>query len=249
MTRRPPLATRFSFAPLTVLLLGLGAVASQAQSSEAAASSAVATKPAASAVATSGARWRGLSGAHQRILAPLEKDWDSLDAQSQGKWLELAGRYNTLPAAEQQRVQERMSEWANTSPAERQRARVGYQGAQQIKVDDRQAKWEAYQSLPAEKRQELAAKAAEKASAASVKVPSPGAGTKSNLVPAASTAPVARPVAPSVLQAKPGATTVLITQAPARPSHQMPGMPKLIADPSLVDPKTLLPRPASAPVQ
>ena len=47
---------------------------------------------------------------------------------------------------------------------------------------------------------------------------------------------------------KPGliATTLLITQVNQRPLHQQAGQPKVFADPSLVDPKTLLPRAASA---
>lgn len=257
MTRRP-LAHRFLFALL--FLSAATSVAAQGQAEAASAPEATSSGntpllPLAAASKPSpapSARWRSLASSYQRVLAPLEKDWDSLDAASQGKWLELAGRYGTLPAEEQQRIQERMGEWARKSPAERQQARFGYKGVQQIKVDDRQAKWEAYQSLPPERRQELADKAAlkiaQKASAAAA-MPGPGAGSKSNLVPTAPATPAARPVAPSVLQAKPGASTVLITQAPMPPRHQMPGMPKLIADPSLVDPKTLLPKPASAPAR
>lgn len=258
MTRRP-LAHRFSLPTLALLLNAAVFDAALAQA-EAASAAAPATTPsaekalppaqAASKPALSaGNHWRNLGGSYRRVLAPLEKDWDSLDASSQGKWLEVAGRYGTLPADEQQRVQQRMADWARMSAAERQQARTGFQGIQQIKADDRQAKWEAYQSLPPERRQELADKAAlkvaQKASATAA-APTPGAGSKSNLVPVAPATPIGRPVAPSVLQAKPGATTVLITQVPTPPLHQLPGMPKLIADPSLVDPKTLLPKPASA---
>lgn len=261
MTRRP-LAHRFSLPTLALLLNAalIDAALAQAEAASTPAPTEVpsvakamppaqaASKPALSA----GSHWRNLGNSYRRVLAPLEKDWDSLDTASQGKWLEVAGRYGTLPLEEQQRVQQRMAEWARMSAAERQQARAGFQGVQQIKADDRQAKWEAYQSLPPERRQELADKAAlkvaQKASATAA-TPAPGAGSKSNLVPVAPAAPSGRPVAPSVLQAKPGATTVLITQAPTPPLHQMPGMPKLIADPGLVDPKTLLPKPASAPAR
>ena len=260
MTRRP-LAHRFLLPSIALLLSAAAPEAALAQAEAASAPEAVASsiapaKPVAQASSkpapNAGGRWQGLAASYKRVLAPLERDWDSLDPASQGKWLEVAGRYGTLPAEEQQRVQQRMGEWARMTPAERQQARFGFKGVQQIKADDRQAKWEAYQSLPPERRQELADKAAmkvaQKASAPAA-TPGPGAGSKSNLVPAAPATPTGRPVAPSVLQAKPGVTTVLITQAPTPPRHQMPGMPKLIADPSLVDPKTLLPKPASAPAR
>ncbi|MEH0165182.1 DUF3106 domain-containing protein [Roseateles microcysteis] len=259
MTRRP-LAHRFlipSFALLLSVAVSEAALAQAeaASAPEAAPSSVAAPKPVSHAskpAPNAGGRWQGLAASYQRVLAPLQKDWDSLDPASQGKWLEVAGRYGTLPAEEQARIQQRMGEWAHMTVAERQQARFGYKGVQQIKADDRQAKWEAYQSLPPERRQELADKAAlkvaQKASAPAT-TPGAGAGSKSNLVPAAPATPTGRPVAPSVLQAKPGATTVLITQTPTPPRHQMPGMPKLIADPSLVDPKTLLPKPSSAPAQ
>jgi len=259
MTLRP-LAHRFLLLSLALLLSAAASEAALAQAEAASAPETVASgtapaKPVAQAskpALNAGGRWLGLAPSYQRVLAPLQRDWDSLDPASQGKWLEVAGRYGTLPAEEQQRIQQRMSEWARMTPAERQQARFGFKGVQQIKADDRQAKWEAYQSLPPERRQELADKAAmkvaQKASAPAA-TPNPGAGSKSNLVPAAPAAPTGRPVAPSVLQAKPGATTVLITQAPTPPRHQMPGMPKLIADPNLVDPKTLLPKPASVPAR
>ena len=189
--------------------------------------------------------WRGLSLWQRWALSPLERDWDSLDPARRSKWLEIAQRFPSLPSEEQNRMHERMRAWARLSPAQRQQARLGYQVAQQIKADDRQAKWEAYQALSPERRQELAEKAARKQAPKPRAVPAKSGDellTKSNLVPLQPKTTPVKPVAPSVLQAKPGATTVLITQTSTPPRRQLAGKTKVFADPDLVDSKTLLPK-------
>jgi hypothetical protein len=194
--------------------------------------------------------WAGLSAAQKSALLPLQQDWDGLDADRRSQWLEVATRSSKLPAEDQARMQERMREWARLSPAERQQARIGFQGAKKITADARQAKWEAYQALPQEQRQQLADKAAKKLQAQSDKAPlnalngaSNGAPqAKSNLVPAVPLHQVSKAVASTLVQAKPGATTVLITQDQRIPAHQQAGNTKVLADPDLVDSKTLLPK-------
>lgn len=190
--------------------------------------------------------WLVLSAAQKTALMPLERDWNDMDATSRSKWLSIATRYAALPAEEQVRMHERMRAWARSSPAERQQARIAFHAAQQLAVGQREAKWEAYQALPPEKRQELAAKAAQKLTAkpqarrgAANESPQP----KSNRVPTALTGQTVKVVAPSILQAKPGATTVFITQMKTLPAHQQAGQTKVFADPDLVDSKTLLPKP------
>jgi len=192
--------------------------------------------------------WAGLSPAQKQALAPLEHDWDGLDETRKSKWLEIAPRFAALPPEERDRIHERMRAWAALSPAQRQQARVGYQMVQQLKTRDREAKWEAYQALSPEKRAELAEKAAHKQAVkpclagkrcAETKLE---ASPKSNLVPPPPKVQAAKPVAPSVVQAKPGVTTVLITQATIPPAHQQAGQTKVWADPELVDSKTLLPK-------
>jgi hypothetical protein len=198
--------------------------------------------------------WAKLGDAQKTALMPLAQDWDGLDAARKSQWLEVAARFSALPAEEQLRLQERMREWARLSPAERQQARIAFQGAKKINPDERQAKWEAYQALPPEQRQQLADKAAKKLEIqASKGAALPGAATvagqssntpqvKSNLVPAAAPYQVPKAVAATLVQAKPGATTVLITQAKLIPAHQQAGNPKVLANPDLVDSKTLMPK-------
>jgi len=198
--------------------------------------------------------WAGLTPAQQQALEPLRQDWNGLDATRRSKWLEIAPRFAALPPQERDRLHERMRAWVALSPAERQQARAGYQWAQQInKSGNREAKWEAYQALSPEKRQELAAKAAQKQATQpcltgkKCTVADLEAKPKSNLVPPAPKPVPPKAVAASFVQAKPGATTVLLTQATIPPAHQQAGQTKVWADPELVDSKTLLPKkPASA---
>lgn len=204
-----------------------------------------APSPPAPATALTPPVWQGLKRAQQLALAPLERDWNSLDDPGRSKWLVVAARFNALPPEDQSRLHERMRAWARLSPAERQQARIGFQVAQEMGADRRQAKWEAYQALPSEKRLELADKAAQKRvvkSQGSSPSVVPGPQVKSNLVPAIPKGVQVKPVALSVLQAKPGATTVLITQVKRLPAHQQAGQTKVFADPDLVDSKTLLPK-------
>ncbi|MCX2862605.1 DUF3106 domain-containing protein [Paucibacter sp. PLA-PC-4] len=203
------------------------------------------------ATADSSAQWQTLNPGQQHLLAALEGEWSEMDPSRKGKWLELAARYPSLPADEQLRVQERISSWAKLSPAERQQARLGFRAARELKADERQAKWEAYQALPTERRQELADKAAQKLS-------QPGGGGKPGARPATkSPAPPTAtplmvpvlpknqpelPLGPTLLQAKPGASTVLISQG--KGAQRPTGRAKPGFDASLVDSATLLPKPA-----
>lgn len=262
------------------LSLYLNSHAVRAQSAEAAAASAplAATEASAPAVAAPAAPaavavkptpsvttpdWRVLSAAQRQVLGPLAADWASMDPAHRGKWLELAARYPQLPAHEQERVQQRMSEWARLSPTERQQARLTFQAAQQLKADERQAKWEAYQALPVERRQELADKAAQKAALKAVPspaAPTPAAATGATRSDKSATAPVAPALVPlrvqtgspatgtAVLQARPGASTILITQGRAQ-LRQPTGQPKLAINMRGLDSKTLLPKPASIPAE
>ncbi|RZU03080.1 DUF3106 domain-containing protein [Rivibacter subsaxonicus] len=229
--------------------------------------------------AEAGPSWASLSPQQRTALAPLARDWGSIDAQRKLKWLEVAARFDQLSPAERERIQDRMSEWARMTPAERGQARLNYQGAKQLSAEDRQARWEAYQALPEEQRRKLASQSAQKPAATTARPPvgARAAGPAASAAGTATTggaraaAPVAAPqrrpvlppgetrpkvntvpdpqqaakpqtVAPTVVQAKPGASTRLITQTPTPPSHQQAGMPKIAATSEFVDRKTLLPQ-------
>jgi hypothetical protein len=61
-------------------------------------------------------------------------------------------------------------------------------------------------------------------------------------VPNPAHAAPARRVAPTMLQAQPGATTTVISKRAAPPPHQQTGLPKIAASPNFVDKDTLLPQ-------
>jgi hypothetical protein len=241
---------------------------------------ALAQLPGAAAVAAeTGPGWASLNPQQRTALAPLARDWSSLDAQRKQKWLEVAARFDRLSPAERERIQARMSEWARMTPSERSQARLNYQDAKQISAEDRQARWEAYQALPEEQRRMLASQSAQKPAAAtagrpvadaraagSASAPAVSASAplqrrpalpagetrpKINTVPDPQHAPQPQTVAPTVVQAKPGASTRLITQTPTPPAHQQAGKPKIAATAEFVDHKTLLPQrgPQSPPVE
>jgi hypothetical protein len=192
--------------------------------------------------------WAALTAPQQQALAPLRRDWPSIDLPHQQKWLEVASRFPTMAADERGRVQERMADWARMTPNERASARLQFQEVRRLPADERQARWQAYQALTQEERSTLAqrAKPAATAKAASSPLPRYGTGAnvstaKRNLVPA-TPAPPASAVAPTVVQAKPGATTTTMGTRASPPPHHQAGMPKIAATPGFVDPTTLLPQ-------
>ena len=193
-------------------------------------------------VDASGPGWAQLNNQQRAALAPLQRDWASIDAQRKQKWLEVAGRFPSMAPAERQRVQERMAEWARMTPVERTRARLQFQESRQFSPEDRQSRWEAYQALPDDERKALAQRAKPAAKAASsVDARASDATGKRNIVAPTRQAAV-KPVGPTVVQAKPGATTSLMSTRAAPPAHQQPGLPKIAATEGFVNPNTLLPR-------
>jgi hypothetical protein len=150
-----------------------------------------------------------------------------------------------------------MAEWAKMSPLERGQVRLNFQQAKQAPAKERQASWEAYQALEPEQRRELADRAAPAATKASRPIEAAAKSppvarpdrlgpdvpqTKSNTVPDPALAARPKPVAPTVVQARPGVSTTLISKPSAPPAHQPSGLPKIAATPEFVDKKTLLPQ-------
>jgi len=190
-----------------------------------------------------GPSWASLTPEQRSILAPLQNEWPSIDATRKAKWLNLAARYPKLPADDQQRIHERMTQWARMSPQERAQARLNYQQAKQLPKQERQDQWHAYQALPESERKALANRAQAGAKTQPGGKPLPEPSNKRNIVvnPVGSSAQV-KPVAPTVVQAVPGATTNLVTRQPTPPAHQPAGLPKIAATPGFVDRNTLLPQ-------
>lgn len=197
--------------------------------------------------------WLALTPPQRTVLAPLAEDWNQLSADSRRKWLEIATRFPSLPPEQQLRLRERMVEWARMTPAQRSLARINFQQTKLLPAQDRQAQWEAYQALPPEKREALAARARPEAASAPPRplnqaqalrtAPLDAQAPKSNLVTAAPAQAVApQPVGPTLVRSTTGATTRLITTPPNPPAHQQAGQPKVSVNPTQVNRTTLLPR-------
>lgn len=201
-------------------------------------------------VAAASDHWPNLTPAQKQFLQPLEHDWSALDAPQRRKWLVLASRAPGMAADERERIQTRMTEWATLTPVQRGEARLRYQDARQLSAQDRQARWDAYQSLPPEQKQRLAARASmppeaprkSASGAARVESSAHDPSTRSNIVPSPELAASPKPIGPALSQARPGATTNLIGKRATPPPHQLTGMPKIAATPEFVDKATLLPQ-------
>ena len=194
-----------------------------------------------------GPAWASLTVGQQQALAPLQRDWATIDSTRKQKWIAFAPKFHAMPADERQRVQQRMAEWARLTPGERTQARLQFQEARQLPAEERQAKWQAYQALSDAERQSLAQRALPTAKAASAsesqakaRVAADAATGKSNLVMTRATA-VSRAVAPIVVQAKPGATTTTMSVRNHPSAQNQPGLPKIATAAGYVDPTTLLP--------
>lgn len=201
-------------------------------------------------------RWSQLSARDQAILAPLREDWHELNADQRQKWLDLSLRFPNLHVDDQQRIQDRMRQWALMSSAERGAARLNFQEIRALSAKDRLEQWEAYQGLPPGERKELAVKAQSAGQTPAVprradpSAPVPkSSGVAAETV--AGTGHMAKPVGGTLVQAPIGATTRLVTQLPPA-GVPTPTGPRIAVQPGVVDPATLLPqarvgRPGAAP--
>ncbi|MFM0694194.1 DUF3106 domain-containing protein [Paraburkholderia graminis] len=101
--------------------------------------------------------WSRLSAAEHIALAPFEAQWDSFSDERKRKWLKIASRYSKLSPEAQKRLHDRMTEWVRMTPDQRRVARENYQVSKQLPREARQNAWKAYQELPEEQKQRLAA--------------------------------------------------------------------------------------------
>jgi Protein of unknown function (DUF3106) len=129
----PVRAARGGALALALALSGQVSVHAQAPAKPAAPPAAEVAKPA-------GPSWNSLSANQRTALAPLERDWASIDADRKSKWLAIAARFPSMSVGDQQRAQERMAEWSRLSPAQRGQARLQFQEARQLSAEDRQAR-------------------------------------------------------------------------------------------------------------
>jgi Protein of unknown function (DUF3106) len=193
-------------------------------------------------VGPSPAAWSSLTGSQRSVLAPLERDWAQITPAQQRKWLDVASRYGSMTPDERALAQQRMSEWSRLPPNERARARLNFQETRQLSREERQEQWEAYRSLPAAQRRELADRAQARPAPVAGKRTEDSRGSQKSALVRSPAAPQAQPVGPTVVQRGAGATTNLVSKPTRPPLHQQAGLPKVAATPGFVDADTLLPQ-------
>jgi hypothetical protein len=185
--------------------------------------------------------WSELSLAERQALKPLQTQWDSIDALRKQKWLDIATRYPSMSPEQQARTGSRMAEWAAMTPAQRNAARIQFEQVKQVPATERQARWDAYQSLPPEQRDALTKQAATR-DATPAPAPRKSDQPKSNIVQPNRPSAPPQSVGPATVKAAVGASTRPISQSPTPPRHQQAGLPKIAATPGFVDSTTLLPQ-------
>jgi hypothetical protein len=164
--------------------------------------------------------WRDLSAKQQQALQPLAADWDSLSEGHKRKWLVLSRNHANLSASDKTTLRSRMTEWAALSQQERARARFNFAEVKQVPVDERKAKWEAYQALTPEERRRLAESAAPRPPGAAPTI-RPVPAQKLAPTPAANTANAVKGQHSARIQLTPPAESVATTAAPA-PAPMIP---------------------------
>lgn len=165
-------------------------------------------RPEKTTVPTSGPGWEQLDTGQKLALYPLAPRWAILSEAQKRRWLLIAKTFSTLPPNEQERLHNRMTDWASLSAQQRSQARLNYAVTNKLAPDNKRAQWEAYQALSAEEKNRLAAAATRRSMGAATAV---------------------RPVSPRKLVQVPAATA--ITNNPANP-------PKIPATPDWGHPPT-----------
>lgn len=110
--------------------------------------------PAATARPASG-NWKQLKAHEQWALAPLASQWGVLTDTQRSKWLAIAQHFDKLSPAEQQVMQNRMTEWVSLSPIQRNQARLNFNTVQGLSKDEKKTRWDEYQALSDEDKRKL----------------------------------------------------------------------------------------------
>jgi hypothetical protein len=106
---------------------------------------------------TSPLSWAHLTDAEHVALAPYAGVWDSFSEERKRKWIKIASRYSKLTPEQQKGLHDRMTEWVRLTPDQRRVARENYQVSKELPREARQKAWKAYQQLPEEQKERLAA--------------------------------------------------------------------------------------------
>ncbi|WP_295960327.1 DUF3106 domain-containing protein [Rhodoferax sp.] len=99
--------------------------------------------------------WKELTPAQQQALKPLATHWNNISEQQKRKWLALSVNFEKMSPTMQTVLQERMLDWGALSGTQRSQARLNFAEAKRLSPAEKQAKWEAYQTLDPEEKAKL----------------------------------------------------------------------------------------------
>jgi len=183
--------------------------------------------------------WTSLTPSQQAALKPLAPHWNTISGLQKSKWLALSRNFESMKPEDQATLHSRMSEWVALSPHERALARLNFAEVNRLPVDERKAKWEAYQALSEDEKRDLAERA---------RARQPSAALPVRPVPAKKLAPVPPPTA---LSGK-GEHSPRIQLAPppvSPPPAAAPPAPVAATNPATPAPASGTPVPPSAEAQ
>jgi hypothetical protein len=166
--------------------------------------------------APAGPGWEVLNTPQKLALYPLAERWALLSEVQKKRWLALAQTFPTLPKQEQEKLHDRMTEWASLSAQQRNQARLNYADSNRLARDNKLAQWQAYQALSDEEKRKLAASAPPKPQGAATAL-KPVPARKLAQIPAASEVNPNRPNQPKIppIQNLPPRVAVPVPVAPA----------------------------------
>jgi hypothetical protein len=152
-----------SFIASACLAIALGPIAPSLAKAQTTSSSSIAHIRASSAPEKKlDGNWENLKPNQQKILAPLESDWDYMPPDSRKKWIQVSNIYPKMSQQDQERLQSRMASWSNLSQKDRRLARDNYLSSLKFPADKKAEAWSAYQKLSDEQKKKLAESEAKK---------------------------------------------------------------------------------------
>lgn len=198
-----------------------------------------------------GPDWDSLDTDEQKVLEPLQPQWDAISVPQKRRWILIADSFDDFSADEQTRIIEHMKDWAKLSLHEQRQARLNYSNINSLTPEHKRELWEEYQALSARERKRLAQGGLHTPGVALALRPSSKASSRLVTIPAAAINPN-RANPPKILpppqikiQSRPPVTTVEIGTTAAPPSNIAPPAPPVealpVQTPGVVTPTPLPP--------
>lgn len=157
--------------------------------------------------------WNSLTVAQKIALQPLAANWATLSDAQKRKWISLSTNFPTMNPVEQAKLHARMAQWAALSAKQREQARLNFAELKEVAPEQKSEKWQAYQALSVQEKQELA-KSAQAKPPRTALAATPVASDKINRLPIQKNAAgVALPLSQSTLSKN----TLLVKPKPPEP--------------------------------